>query len=282
MTQTLNPNPLARYFRKPAIYIRLPSNGEFWPQGSLTLPQNRELPVYPMTAADEITYRTPDALFNGQATVDVIQSCLPSIRNAWDMPALDVYSVLISLRIATYGHSMDLSSTCPACSESREYSLDLRTVLENIGKPDYSQPAIMDEIQIFFRPMTYREQNEISLTQFENSKMVEQIAQVDDADANKLPQMAAIMRKLTDLQMKTVLLSTASIRIPDQVITDRSHIQEYYQNCESKTFSDIRNKLMSFKTLGDPKPVPIKCDSCQHQYDQPIEFDQTNFFARAS
>ncbi|MFZ9751439.1 MAG: hypothetical protein ACO3CN_04985, partial [Candidatus Nanopelagicales bacterium] len=63
MAQISNTNPLARYFRKPAIYIRLPSNGEYWPTGSIEMPENRELPVYPMTAADEITYRTPDALF---------------------------------------------------------------------------------------------------------------------------------------------------------------------------------------------------------------------------
>lgn len=67
-------NPLKQFFRQPAIYLRLPSNGDFWPDGAVDVPHNRELPVYPMTALDEITYRTPDALFNGQAVVTVIQS----------------------------------------------------------------------------------------------------------------------------------------------------------------------------------------------------------------
>ena len=31
---------------------------------------------------DEITFKTPDALLNGQATVDVIQSCIPNIKDA--------------------------------------------------------------------------------------------------------------------------------------------------------------------------------------------------------
>ena len=69
-------NPLTQYFRQPAIYVKLPSNGNFYPESSIDLAVNGEYPVLPMTAIDEITYRTPDALFNGQAVVSVIQSCL--------------------------------------------------------------------------------------------------------------------------------------------------------------------------------------------------------------
>ena len=60
-------NPLTQYFRQPAIYVKLPSNGQHYPEAALNMPANNELPVYPMTAIDEITYRTPDALFNGNA-----------------------------------------------------------------------------------------------------------------------------------------------------------------------------------------------------------------------
>jgi hypothetical protein len=48
-------NPLKQYFRRPAIYLRLPSNGKFYSQGAIDLPDNKEIPVYPMTAIDEIT-----------------------------------------------------------------------------------------------------------------------------------------------------------------------------------------------------------------------------------
>ena len=111
-----NANPLKQYFRQPAVYLRLPSDGQFWPQGSLEMPANKELPVLPMTAIDEITYRTPDALFNGQAVVNVIQSCVPNIRDAWSAPGADINSILIAIRMASFGHEMELNSTCPACN----------------------------------------------------------------------------------------------------------------------------------------------------------------------
>ena len=62
-------NPLQQYFRRPAIYLRLPSEGNGYPEGSINLPDNGEVPVYPMTTIDEITSRTPDALFNGTVVV---------------------------------------------------------------------------------------------------------------------------------------------------------------------------------------------------------------------
>ena len=101
-------NPLTQYFRQPAIYIRLPSQGKFYPNGSLNMPPNGELPVLPMTSVDEITYRTPDALFNGSATVSVIKSCVPNIRDPWVMPSADMDAVLVGIRIASYGHDMDM------------------------------------------------------------------------------------------------------------------------------------------------------------------------------
>ena len=112
MTQSAN--PLKQFFRQPVIYLRLPSNGEFWPEGSLIMPANRELPVYPMTAIDEITYRTPDALYNGQAVINVIQSCIPNIRNAWGMPAIDTNAILVAIRIASYGHELEHSTRSPS------------------------------------------------------------------------------------------------------------------------------------------------------------------------
>jgi hypothetical protein len=72
-------NPLTQYFRQPAVYVKLPSGGKYYSEGAIVMPANQELPVYPMTAIDEITYRTPDALFNGNAVVNVIKSCIPNI-----------------------------------------------------------------------------------------------------------------------------------------------------------------------------------------------------------
>jgi hypothetical protein len=76
-------NPLRKYFRQPAIHLRLPSGGKFYPDGVVDLPPNGEIPIYPMTAVDEIITRTPDALFNGSAVPDILKSCVPNIKDPW-------------------------------------------------------------------------------------------------------------------------------------------------------------------------------------------------------
>ena len=41
-----------------------------------------EHPVLPMTAKDELIMKNPDALLNGDAVIQVIESCVPTIKNA--------------------------------------------------------------------------------------------------------------------------------------------------------------------------------------------------------
>jgi hypothetical protein len=165
-------NPLKQYFRQPSIYIRLPSQGEFYPPGTLDMPPNNEIPVLPMTAVDEITYRTPDALFNGSAMVNVIHSCVPSIKNAWHAPVADLNSILVAIRIASYGHELEIETTCPGCKHIESFALDLRNALDQLTMPDFSATVTYGDLEIYFHPMSYEKQNEINLEQFENCMKV--------------------------------------------------------------------------------------------------------------
>ena len=60
-----------------------------------------------MTAKDEMAFKTPDAMINGQSTVDVIKSCVPNLLDPWKMVNYDTDAVLLAIRIATYGETMD-------------------------------------------------------------------------------------------------------------------------------------------------------------------------------
>ena len=47
-------NPLKLYFRKPGIWIKLPSAGKFYKEAPADFNDMGEIPVYPMTAKDEL------------------------------------------------------------------------------------------------------------------------------------------------------------------------------------------------------------------------------------
>ena len=78
--QTAPANPLKKYYRQPKQYIKLPSGYKYYPADSIEVSESGEIAVYPMTAKDELLFKTPDALLNGEATVSVIQSCVPAIK----------------------------------------------------------------------------------------------------------------------------------------------------------------------------------------------------------
>ena len=148
-TQSFSPaNPLARHFRQPVLYIKLPSQGHFWPDGSLDQSVTGEIPILAMTTKDEIVLRTPDALLNGQGVIDVIQSCCPTIKDAWNMPSIDVDSLIIAIRMASYGNQMDFGATCPHCNTTSDYAVDLSVVLASMETPNYNKPVEINKLKI--------------------------------------------------------------------------------------------------------------------------------------
>ena len=195
-------NPLRQYFRQPAIYIRLPSGGKFYPEGTISLPINGELPILPMTAIDEITYRTPDALFNGSAVVSVVESCCPAIKDAWGIPAMDVDSILVGVRIASYGHNMDFESRCPHCGESADHTLDLRSVLDRMTVPDYGQPIRHSDMEIYLKPMTYKNLNDNNQSQFDEQKILSMLPESEMPESEKMNALSIALRKITEVTVK--------------------------------------------------------------------------------
>ena len=278
-------NPLSQYFRQPSIYIKLPSNGEFYPEGALDMPQNGELPVLPMTAIDEITYRTPDALFNGSAVINVIHSCVPNIKNAWAIPSTDVDTILVGIRIASYGHDMEVNTACPKCNHEEMLNLDLRTAIDRMSKPDYSTPAHHGDLEIYFRPMNYKTLNENNQLQFEEQKMLQSLAQSNESGTNAEAQsqlLSDILRKITDMTVTAIAQSIAAIKTPDALVSDTVSIAEFLKNCDRKMFNQIRDHVIELKGKAELKPLHIECSECHNEYEQPFTLDMTSFFEHAS
>lgn len=278
----MNSNPLSQYFRQPAIFIRLPSNGKFYPPGTLEPTVNNEYPVLPMTTLDEITYRTPDALFNGSALVSVIQSCVPNIKNAWAMPSMDIDSVLVAIRIATYGHELDVTSECPACSEENSYGVDLRLIMDGIATPNYQDSMKIGDLEVFFCPMNYKQMNDNSMEQFEDQKAMQILQASDSDDTAKLKQLGEVLKKITTVTTKALAQNIALVKTPQAQVTDPNHINEWLSNCDRNMFNKIRDYIINNKRLSELPALDVKCADCSHDYKQPFTLDMSNFFVGAS
>jgi hypothetical protein len=281
---TKTANPLLAHFRQPAIYYKLPSLGAFWPTNSIDLPTNSDIPIYPMTAKDEITLRTPDALLNGQGVIDVIHSCCPNIKNAWNMPSVDVDALLIAIRIASYGNAMTMDTKCPHCNEENTYEADLSQLLDGIICPDYNELVKFHNIQIKLKPQEYSSINATNQINYEQQRVLNTLGQEGIDDETRLAEYKKHMQRIVDLNVKILVDSTEYIEILDSHtrVSNTDHVQEYYQNCEAEICKIVRARLDKIGQEGAIPPMPAECQSCNTGYNVPLIFDYANFFGNGS
>lgn len=270
-------NPLRQYFRRPAVYIKLPSGGKIYSKDVVNLPENGELPVYPMTAIDEITIRTPDALFNGNAVPEVIKSCVPAIKDPWGLISGDLDAVLVGIRAAGGQNNLEVDSTCPSCQDSSTFGVNLVGLLSTLKMADYSIPLEMNDLEIKLRPMTYREVNSAALNQFDVQKSFGQIEKLTDEKEKLLATQEAI-KKITEVTMMLLTQSIEYIKTPDLVVTEKEYIIDFLKNCDSNVYQGIRDYNTKLKSSTDLKPLQITCASCQNQYEQPFTLNASDFF----
>jgi hypothetical protein len=278
----MNSNPLSQYFRQPAIFIRLPSQGKFYPANAIEHTVNGEYPVLPMTTMDEITYRTPDALFNGQAVCSVIQSCIPNIKDAWAVPNVDLDTMLVAIRIATYGNDLDINTVCPNCETETEYTMNLTQILSSIEGIDYSQSLKIGDLEIYFQPLSYKQMNENSLTQFEEQRALQSLQETATVDNESIKQLSDVLKKINGITTRAMAQSIAMVKTPTAQVTEFDHIQEWLGNCDRNMFGQIGDFIIQNKQKSELQPMHIQCSNCNHQYDQPFTLNMTDFFEDAS
>ena len=277
-------NPLVAFFRQPKIYIGLPSKGRFYPPDSLTVTENGEYPVYAMTAKDELLFKTPDALLNGSATVEVIKSCIPAIKDPFNMPSMDLDACLIAIRIATYGEMMEVSIKVPVTGEDKDFDLDLRIMLDQFSNVDYNSAIQLDGMIVNLRPLTYGEFTETSRQTFDEQRIFKVLNDTDMAEGDKLATFTESFKKLTDLTILTLEKSIASIEVGDDVVTDQAHIKEFIANTDKGLFESVTNHIEEQRTKFQVKPLVVDATpeeieaGVPETYEVPVTFDQSSFF----
>lgn len=273
----LENNPLKQYFRRPAVYIKLPSEGKYYSPSVIDMPENKELPIYPMTAIDEITAKTPDALYNGSAMTELMKSCVPNIKEPWAINSMDVDAILIGIRAASNGSDMEIESDCPKCDNVGTYGINLVGILSQLKPGNYEQVLEIGDLKIKFRPLTYKEMNEASLGQLEIQKIFALLENESD-EAVRTSKGKDALQKVTNLTIRLITEATEYIETPTTRVDDKVFIFDFLSNCDKTTFVSIRDYNTSLRAQTEIKPFKLKCSQCSNEYDQPFTLNSSDFF----
>ena len=274
------------FMRQPKIYIKLPSNGQYWKEDALTVSETGEYPVYSMTARDELMLKIPDALMNGQAVVDVIQNCMPNIKNAWETPNLDIDAILVAIRLATYGEKMSMPVKFGDNLEL-EYDLDLHRLLDSLMSQITwdSVVPINNEMTIFVKPLTYKNSNESALGTFETQKILQIVNSDGLNEQQKLSMFQDSFKKLTAITLGFVIDSIYQIDTSSGSTTDVDFIKEYIANCDKDVFNKVFQHLEKLREQNTVKPLIVDVTDEMREagiegdtIEIPVTFDAASFF----
>jgi len=270
-------NPLQKYFRQPKVFISLPSKGLYYEPGTL-LGDYSNVPVFAMSGMDEIIMKTPDALFTGDSTATVIESCCPYIKNAKLMPGIDIDALLIAIRIATFGETMSVTQTCPNCSTENDYDIELSRLLDYFNNLKFINTIpVSDSLTIRIRPLQYEEMNYFSIENFKLQKTLYQSSEIKEEE--KQQTIDKIYKDLSELQLQLFLTAIENVQVEGQSVTDKTHIEEWLRNADRDTYKLVKTKLEENKEVWNIPSQPVKCINCGTENTVTVSMDQSSFFA---
>lgn len=230
-----------------------------------------------MTAADEVTVRTSDALFNGAAVIELIRSCIPAIKDPWKINSVDMDAIMVAIRAAGSDGKMEVDTVCPSCTEEAKYDINLLNMLGQISAPNYDTPLRVRELEIKFRPLSYDENNNNNMAQFQLQRTLAALDGADDSEANK-EQLNQVIKQMNALVTKMISETIEYIKTPEASVEDKQYIVEFLNNCDKNTSNIIRDRSIELRQQTELKPLKIKCIHCQHDYEQQFVLNVTDFF----
>jgi hypothetical protein len=225
-------------------------------------------------------------MMNGQATVDVIKSCVPDIKDPWKMVNYDTDTVLLAIRIATYGETMDITYAVPVINESLSTSVNLPALLDGVSGIDPQDYATTKSgFKIKIDPLTYKKLTKIQIAQFEQQKIYSNVADSGLTESQKSERFAESYKKMQNINIELLIDSIAEITTPDgTVVTDAKQIFDFISNVDTKITREIEQLLGDLRSQCSLKPLSMKSTEEQIKkgapvtYEVPVTFDTANFF----
>lgn len=274
-------NPLEQFFRQPKIFINLPSQGIYNQPGTIQ-GDAANLPVYGMTGMDEIITRTPDALFTGESTVRVVQSCVPNIKDPWDISSIDADLIFAAIRIATYGEKLSIVHTCSKCETENAYDINLNGVVEHFASCQFDSKLVMSNITVNIRPMTYKQMTEINMRNYQLQRKMSQVDAMETGE-EKQELIQAMFHELATIQTDFLSNCIESVDTGKLVVTEKPFIKEWIIKCDKNTNDAIREQIVKNQDAWQIPKFPVICseEACLQEDKINLMLDQSNFFVQA-
>jgi len=272
---------LQSYQRQPKLFVDLPSKGKYYDESVIEDGQYVQIPVFGMNAMDEIMFKTPDALFGGEATSQVIRSCIPTIKEPWKLVGFDIDYILIAIRIATYGDNMPVMTTCTKCAEKTENNISLTRMIQSYETFPVDHSFDIDELTFHLKPLTYKQMTDFSVENYTHERQLIQVAQdVNLTDDEKNNATKEIYNRINDLNLRVAISYIKSVSNSTESETDLAAITQFVTQNDAIFYNKLKESVFELSNRWRVPKISVQCanEECNHEYQSKVELDYSNFF----
>jgi hypothetical protein len=177
---------------------------------------------------------------------------------------------------------MDFGTKCPKCGHECEHTVDLRSVLDRIRSPDYKKSLQAGDMEIYFRPMSYKNINDNNSMQYENQKLLQILPDSEVPEDDKITALGAAFNRITEITVRALAQSIAAVKTPQALVTESDFVEEFLKQCDRTLFNRIRDYILALKEQAEMPPMNLTCPECKNEYEQTVTLDMSSFFAPAS
>jgi NADH dehydrogenase/NADH:ubiquinone oxidoreductase subunit G len=279
-------NPLQRYFRRPALWVKLPTLGKWYTNGEVTFNERQEVQVFGITAIDEIMLNTPDALFNGHALETVINSCIPEVHDVKRLSQPDLDALFLGIKSATNNGKHEMTRTCVQCKHENTFDIQCNQLLDSMTYIEDSDTVINidGDIKVHIKPYDFEMRSLLIQHQLEERKALSIIEKnITDNNLEKADQFARSLEKMSRLSFRLIADSVTAIEIlgkDRQFVDNKEHIAEWMTNVNKSTSDAIVSAVNALNEVGPPKTTAAQCTNCGHTWTETLTFDPALFFSR--
>jgi hypothetical protein len=275
-------NPLQQYFRTPKVFVKLPSNGAYNKPEDIEFSANQEVGICALTVIDQLLLKTPDALLNGETLLQVIKSCVPAIKNVKALTQPDINALVIGIRVASNGSKFEFDAMCPSCQAENKMEINLNHYLDSIQTIEENKTVeLNNELVIYVKPYNFEQRNLQLLNEFDEKKAVKIIEMNEQmSETEKLTELSRHVNAMASRTFDIVANSISKIFIKgsNQTVTDQNHISEFIKGISKDQAEAIMNAIKELNNSGVGKTTKLKCEKCEHEWEQEIDFDPSSFF----
>ena len=274
-------DPLSHFYRTKEIFVKLPSKGHWYSQKP-NLTADNEIGVYPMSVKDEVLFKIPDTLYNGDAVFEVIKSIAPDIIDPYEICLVDVDVLLLASRANLNSGEISVTAGCPHCRKRHEDEIRLKDILARVQHIPTTpvELELSNGLIVTFKPNTLSSVTASHIMNTESIRIASQIT--DDTDPQYAKELfKSSLEKTTGATLVVVADAIEQIKTPDGTIVDSMEsITNWLANTDAATIEILKKNSAKLNNSGMQTDFNFTCsnDECGEEFKSPLDYNPAFFF----